>query len=96
MSVKDKITSKLMQAFAPAEIEVVDDSERHRGHSGYRDGGETHFNVRIVAEAFAGKSRIERHRMINELLADELAGPVHALALKAVTPEEWRGGGSGS
>ena len=92
MSIKDTITLKLTQAFAPAEIEVVDDSERHRGHSGYRDGGETHFNVRIVAEAFAGKSRIERHRMINELLADELAGPVHALALKIATPEEWRGG----
>ena len=92
MSVKDTITSKLKQAFTPAEIEVVDDSERHRGHSGYRDGGETHFNVRIVANAFAGKSRIERHRMVNALLAEELSGPVHALALKIATPEEWRGG----
>ena len=92
MSIKDTITLKLTQAFAPAEIEVVDDSERHRGHSGYRDGGETHFNVRIVAEAFAGKRRIERHRMVHERLADELAGGVHALALKIATPEEWQGG----
>jgi BolA protein len=91
LSVEQKIISKLTRAFAPSEIEVVDDSERHRGHSGYREGGETHFSVRIVAAAFAGKSRIERHRMIHELLADELSGRIHALALRALTPEEWRG-----
>ena len=91
MSVRQTIISKLTQAFAPAELEVVDDSERHRGHSGYREGGETHFSVRIVADAFAGKSRIERHRMVNELLADELSGGVHALALSVRTPDERRG-----
>lgn len=91
LSVEQNIISKLTRAFAPSEIEVVDDSERHRGHSGYREGGETHFSVRIVAAAFAGKSRIERHRMIHELLADELSGRIHALALRALTPEEWRG-----
>ena len=91
MSVKHTITRKLTQAFAPAEIEVVDDSERHRGHSGYREGGETHFNVRIVAEAFAGKSRVERHRMVHAALAEELSGRVHALALRVLTPQEWQG-----
>ena len=92
MSLKQVITRKLTLTFAPTELEVVDDSERHRGHSGYREGGETHFSVRIVAEAFTGKSRIERHRMINSVLADELVGGVHALALSALTPREWQGG----
>ncbi|HSM20067.1 MAG TPA: BolA family protein [Hyphomicrobiales bacterium] len=92
MSVQQSIISKLTRAFSPAELEVIDDSERHRGHSGYREGGETHFSVRIVSEAFAGKSRIERHRMVNALLAEELSGRVHALALSIQTPEERQGG----
>ena len=92
MSVKQDIIGKLTQAFAPSELEVVDKSERHRGHSGYREGGETHFSVRIVAESFLGKSRIERHRMVHELLAEELSGGVHALALSAVTTRERQGG----
>jgi len=93
LSVRQTIIDKLTRAFAPSELEVNDDSERHRGHSGYREGGETHFSVRIVSQAFAGKSRIERHRMVHAALSDELAGGVHALALTALAPQERRPGG---
>jgi len=88
MTVKDIIAEKLRTAFAPEALDVSDESHLHEGHMGHRPGGETHFRVNIVSEAFAGKSRIERHRMINTLLAAELAGPVHALALKAMTKSE--------
>lgn len=91
MSVKQNITRKLTQAFAPAELDVVDESERHRGHAGHREGGESHFRVQIVSAAFAGKSRIERHRMVNAALAQEIADGLHALAIRALTPEEWSG-----
>ena len=82
MSVAQKMEEKLRQAFAPEHLEVVDDSEAHRGHGGYRQGGETHFNVVIRAEAFNQLSRVERQRAVNRVLAEELAGPVHALGLK--------------
>ena len=88
MTVKDIIAEKLRTAFSPEALDVSDESHLHEGHMGHRPGGETHFRVNIVSEAFAGKSRIERHRMINTLLAAELAGPVHALALKAMTKSE--------
>ncbi|GGH31327.1 BolA family transcriptional regulator [Alsobacter metallidurans] len=88
MSIKDAITSKLTQALSPVELTVIDESDHHRGHGGWREGGETHFNVKVVSDAFAGKSRVERHRMVNALLADELAGRVHALALSAKAPGE--------
>jgi BolA protein len=84
MTVKDAITNKLREAFTPESLDVVDESHLHEGHSGHRPGGETHFRVYIVSKAFEGKSRIERHRMINAALAAELAGPVHALAIKAL------------
>jgi BolA protein len=83
MRMQDVIARKLTEAFAPKILEVIDDSHRHEGHAGHREGGETHFNVHIVSEAFKGKTRIERHRMINAVLADELAGTVHALAIDA-------------
>src|SRR5262245_3474298 len=86
----DLITEKLREAFAPARLEVVDESHRHEGHAGHRPGGETHFRVYIVAEAFKGKSRLERHRMVNETLASELGGGVHALAIHASAPGEDR------
>jgi BolA protein len=86
MTVKDAITNKLHEAFIPESLDVVDESHLHEGHSGHRPGGETHFRVYIVSAAFEGKSRIERHRMINAALAAELAGPVHALAIKADAP----------
>jgi len=85
--VAERITEKLTQAFAPAELSVTDESHLHAGHAGARPEGETHFRVRVVSQAFAGKTPVQRHRMINEVLADELAGPVHALAIKAAAPE---------
>lgn len=88
MQVRAAIERKLTEALAPTRLEVVDDSGRHAGHAGHRPGGESHFSVRVVSAAFAGKSRVERHRMVNSVLADELAGPVHALQLTAQTPEE--------
>jgi len=88
MPVQDLIKQKLTKAFAPESLQVEDESHRHEGHAGHRPGGETHFRVYIVAEAFRGKSRIERHRMINTTLAGELAGGVHALAIHAAAPGE--------
>jgi BolA family transcriptional regulator, general stress-responsive regulator len=88
MKVKDAISRKLNDALAPSSLSVIDESEQHRGHGGWREGGETHFRVNVVSAAFAGKSRIERHRMVNALLAEELAGRVHALAISAKAPEE--------
>lgn len=88
MTVAETIKNKLSAAFAPSETQVIDDSARHAGHAGARPGGETHFNVVVVATAFAGKSRLERQRLVHALLADELAGPVHALSLQLMTPDE--------
>src|ERR1700722_15919339 len=88
MQIHDRIAGKLTEAFAPERLEVIDDSHRHAGHAGARPGGETHFTVHIVSQAFRGKSRLERHRMINATLADELANDVHALAIRAAAPEE--------
>jgi BolA family transcriptional regulator, general stress-responsive regulator len=88
MSAKDNIINKLREAFAPESLDVTDESHLHEGHAGHRPGGETHFRVYIVSPAFEGKSRIERHRMINAVLAAELADTVHALAIKAQAPGE--------
>ncbi len=85
---QDIITQKLTKAFAPESLRVEDESHRHQGHAGHRAGGETHFRVYIVAEAFRGKSRIDRHRMINATLSGELADSVHALAIHASAPGE--------
>lgn len=88
MRTADIITEKLTAAFTPESLRVEDESHQHEGHAGHRPGGQTHFRVYIVAEAFRGKGRIDRHRMINSALADELAGGVHALAIHAKAPEE--------
>ena len=88
MSTKDAIINKLREAFAPESLAVTDESHLHEGHAGHRPGGETHFRLYIVSAAFEGKSRIERHRMINATLAGELAGSVHALAIRAEAPGE--------
>jgi BolA protein len=85
---KDLITEKLTKAFTPESLRVLDESHQHEGHAGHRPGGETHFRVYIVSDAFKGKSRIERHRMVNATLAGELAGDVHALAIHANAPGE--------
>ena len=88
MATRDIITEKLSTAFTPQSVEVVDESHQHTGHAGHREGGETHFRVYIVAEAFRGKSRLERHRMINAALTNELQNGVHALAIHASAPGE--------
>jgi BolA protein len=88
MSTRDLITDKLTKAFAPERLDVIDESHQHQGHAGHRPGGETHFKVYIVSEAFRGKTRVARHRMVNETLSSELAGGVHALAIQANAPGE--------
>jgi len=88
MSTQDVITEKLSKAFAPESLRVEDESHLHEGHAGHRPGGQTHYRVYIVSAAFRGKSRVERHRMINALLAAELAAGVHALAIHAAAPDE--------
>jgi BolA protein len=88
MRTADIITEKLTGAFAPSSLRVVDESHQHEGHAGHRPGGQTHFRVYIVSEAFRGKTRIERHRAINGALATELHGGVHALAIHANAPGE--------
>lgn len=78
----EKIRERLEAAFTPRVLEVIDDSERHRGHAGYQDGGESHFRVRIEADAFDGMSRLARHRAVHAALGPDLVGEIHALALK--------------
>ena len=75
-------------AFAPTRLDIIDDSDKHQGHAGHREGGESHFTVVIEAPAFAGLGRVERQRRINKVLAEDLAGPVHALSLRATAPGE--------
>lgn len=81
LSKQNEIQAKLIAAFAPTEIEVVDDSESHRGHAGFQEGGESHFNVRLRSAAFEGQSRIARHRAVHAALGAELMTSIHALAL---------------
>ena len=88
MDTKGIITKKLSEAFSPESLDVSDESHLHEGHAGHRPGGETHFRVYIVSAAFKGKSRIERHCMINLTLEAELKGGVHAMAIKAQAPGE--------
>ena len=88
MAVAEIITEKLKRAFAPEILELSDDSEKHRGHGGWREGGESHFNLRMVSAAFAGQGRVQRQRAVNKVLAEELAGPVHALAMDLKAPGE--------
>lgn len=80
MSITDEMRAKLQAAFDPSELDVHDDSESHRGHAGHREGGETHFNVRIRSQMFAGQSRVQRHRAVHKALGD-IVPRIHALAL---------------
>ena len=84
----DSLQRKLTNAFAPHQLQIDDDSARHAGHAGSHPGGESHFNVTIEAAAFEGVSRVQRQRMVYAALAEELAGPVHALSVKALAPGE--------
>ncbi len=88
MTVAETITAKLTATLQPERLEVVDESHKHHGHAGWREGGETHFHVTLVAQAFAGQSRLERQRAVYAALAEELAGPVHALQVTAKAPGE--------
>ncbi len=88
MSVADTMRRKLVARFAPLRLDIIDESHRHAGHAGDRPEGETHFAVTIVAAAFAGKSRVERQRLVYETLAAELQTRVHALSLRARAPGE--------
>jgi BolA protein len=88
MQTADLITKKLTEAFTPQSLEVLDESHQHEGHAGHRPGGQTHFRVYIVSDAFKGKTRLERHRLINQILSSELAGGIHALAIHANAPGE--------
>ena len=82
MAVAETIRRKLETAFAPEALEVIDESEQHRGHGGWREGGETHFRVVMKATSLSGMSRVARSRAVHKALAEELSGPVHALALE--------------
>jgi BolA protein len=82
------ITRELQDRLHPAELIVTDESEQHRGHAGWREGGETHFRIHIVSEAFIGKSRVERHRLVNEVLSGAFGRGLHALAIQAKAPGE--------
>lgn len=86
MQVTEEIETRLKSAFAPAELSVQDDSEAHRGHSGWREGGETHFRVHISSGEFTGMTRIDRERAVHAALGPDLIGRIHALTLKIEAP----------
>ena len=88
----ERIRAALEAAFAPAEVDVTDDSARHAGHAGARPGGQTHYSVAVVSPAFAGLTRVARSRAVHDALAAEFADGLHALALRLRTPEEAAGG----
>ena len=88
MTVKSAIEKKLAEGLQPRRLSIVDESHKHAGHAGARAGGESHFRVEVVSAAFAGLTRVARQRLVYGLLAEELKGPIHALALSTLTPEE--------
>ena len=88
MATIDRIRTLLTAAFTPARLDIVDESARHAGHAGARPGGETHFHVTIVSAAFAGQNRLARQRAVYDVLAGELASQIHALSIRALSPEE--------
>ena len=88
MSAEESMREKLMVGLSPYRLDIVNESELHAGHRSSPGTGESHFRILVVSEAFSGKSRVDRHRIVNDLLADELAGRIHALALKTYAPGE--------
>ncbi len=88
MTIRDSLERKIAEALRPKALEIIDESHLHAGHAGARAGGDSHFKVLIVAEVFDGRSRVDRQRLVNELLADEFAAGLHALSLTTLTPEE--------
>jgi BolA protein len=88
MSLKDWITETMRERLRPTSLAVEDESHRHAGHAGWREGGETHFRIDVVSPAFEGKSRVERHRLVNEAVAGAFERGLHALAIHAKAPGE--------
>lgn len=88
MTMADRIRDKIEAGLKPARLEIINESHKHKGHGGYHPSGESHFRLVIVADAFAGRSRVDRQRAVYALLAEELAATLHALALTTLTPEE--------
>ena len=88
MNIEARIKEKLEAGLEPIRLEVVDESHLHAGHGGAREGGQTHYRIKVASARFSGKGRVERHRMVYALLADEIAGGVHALALQTQAPGE--------
>jgi len=88
MTRRDRIAHVLTHRLAPLDLKVVDDSAKHAGHAGARPEGETHYSVHVVSQAFIGKGRVERHRMVNALLSEEFDRGLHALALSLKAPGE--------
>lgn len=88
MGLREWIAAALEAEFRPLHLAVEDESHLHAGHGGWREGGETHFRLDVVSEAFAGKSRVERHRLVNAALAEAFARGLHALTIRARAPGE--------
>jgi BolA protein len=88
MNIEARIKQKLTAGLEPFNLEVADESHLHAGHSGAREGGQTHYRIKVASARFSGKGRVERHRMVYALLADEIAQGVHALALQTLAPGE--------
>ncbi|WP_120495392.1 BolA family transcriptional regulator [Kiloniella sp. EL199] len=95
MGMTETIDARLREGLLPSYLVVTDDSHHHIGHAGYREGGESHFSIEVVSEKFAGVNRINRQRMVHELLKEELASTIHALQIKANTPAEIDSTGKG-
>jgi BolA family transcriptional regulator, general stress-responsive regulator len=96
MSAENRLREKLMLALEPVRLDIVNESELHAGHRSSPNTGESHFRILIVSPRFAGVSRVARHRMVNEAIADELKGPIHALALSTYAPGEPIAGAAGA
>ena len=90
MSLAETIKQRL-QALEPVSLQLTDESEQHHGHSGWRDGGGTHWRLAIVSPRFAGQSAVARHRMVYQAIGELMHNPIHALAITAQTPEETKG-----
>ena len=88
MSMKTRIAESLTAGLEPTRLDIVDESDHHAGHAGAREGGETHFRALVVSPMFAGRSKVQRHRMVYALLTAEFADGVHALALQTLAPGE--------
>lgn len=88
MRIAAQIEQRLVRRFAPKRLELLDESQKHHGHAGWREGGETHFQLLIVADAFVGQTRIQRQRAVLDTLADLMRDHVHALSMRTLTPDE--------